>query len=386
MNRYAWASRTKLANRRRRPLRRNPPRSREQTSRRVNQLATDGSPRPRESAISPGVRLDGSGARRHRRRRRAVHSTGMQCTRPRGAGVDDLHHPRRPRARALAAWSVSSSTSASSRRARRFSPTASSRRDDLSDLPGLYHLLDRRDVSATAALFGAIALWVNVTKRDPTGWGTFLFMALIGELIGLVVNLFWLNNTLYWVTTAVGVCSSRRHRLRRPALKNYQPPPAPTTWSWRRTRSSERPRSTSTSSTSSSTCCESWARAGASRLGPLGRATRLEPTARRTRDPRAKTLDLGLLDGDDLAEGERPDARRARPVRREQRALADHRAGPELARPLGRLHHDLALDHDIHAGARLPRSISICPALNDSSEPTASSLRRSSSSTPPSIA
>ena len=29
-------------------------------------------------------------------------------------------------------------------------------------------------------------------------------MALFGQLIGLVVNLFWLN-TLYWVTTVVGV-------------------------------------------------------------------------------------------------------------------------------------------------------------------------------------
>jgi len=30
-------------------------------------------------------------------------------------------------------------------------------------------------------------------------------MALFGQLIGLVVNLFWLNDTLYWVTTVVGI-------------------------------------------------------------------------------------------------------------------------------------------------------------------------------------
>jgi hypothetical protein len=43
------------------------------------------------------------------------------------------------------------------------------------------------------------------TKIDLTKWGSFLLMALIGQLIGLVVNLFWLNSTLYWVTTATGI-------------------------------------------------------------------------------------------------------------------------------------------------------------------------------------
>lgn len=78
----------------------------------------------------------------------------------------------------------------------------------------------------TAAMFGAIALWGYVTKRDLTGWGTFLFMALIGQLIGLVVNLFWLNNTVYWVTTAVGVLlfsAYTAYDVQR--LKNYEPPP-----------------------------------------------------------------------------------------------------------------------------------------------------------------
>lgn len=30
-------------------------------------------------------------------------------------------------------------------------------------------------------------------------------MALIGQLVGLVVNLLWFNQTFYWVTTASGV-------------------------------------------------------------------------------------------------------------------------------------------------------------------------------------
>jgi uncharacterized protein len=57
----------------------------------------------------------------------------------------------------------------------------------------------------TAGMFAAIALWGYTTNVDLTGWGSFLGMALVGLLIGLVVNLFWLNSTLYWVTTAVGV-------------------------------------------------------------------------------------------------------------------------------------------------------------------------------------
>ena len=78
----------------------------------------------------------------------------------------------------------------------------------------------------TAAMFGAVALWGYATKRDLTGWGTFLFMALFGLLVGLVVNLFWLNNTLYWVTTAVGVLlfsAYTAYDVQR--LKNYEPPP-----------------------------------------------------------------------------------------------------------------------------------------------------------------
>lgn len=57
----------------------------------------------------------------------------------------------------------------------------------------------------TAAMFGALAVAGYTTDLDLTSWGTFLGMALFGQLVGLVVNLFWLNETLYWVTTVVGV-------------------------------------------------------------------------------------------------------------------------------------------------------------------------------------
>jgi FtsH-binding integral membrane protein len=83
-------------------------------------------------------------------------------------------------------------------------------------------------------------------------------MALFGQLVGLIFNLFWLNNTLYWATTAVGVVlfsAYTAYDVQR--FKKYEPRPARiTTWS-RRMRSSERSRSTSTSSTSFFTCSES---------------------------------------------------------------------------------------------------------------------------------
>jgi FtsH-binding integral membrane protein len=56
-----------------------------------------------------------------------------------------------------------------------------------------------------AAMFALLALWGYTTKADLTGWGSFLFMALAGQLIGLIVNFFWLNQTFYWITTATGI-------------------------------------------------------------------------------------------------------------------------------------------------------------------------------------
>lgn len=77
----------------------------------------------------------------------------------------------------------------------------------------------------TAGMFGGIALWGYFTKADLTGWGHFLFMALWGQLLGLIVNLFWLNNTLYWLTTATGVLLfSALTAYDVQKLKNYEPP------------------------------------------------------------------------------------------------------------------------------------------------------------------
>ncbi|MBD2703115.1 Bax inhibitor-1/YccA family protein [Spirosoma sp. BT702] len=57
----------------------------------------------------------------------------------------------------------------------------------------------------TAGTFGAMSAYGYFTKRDLTSWGGFLLMALIGLIIASVVNLFWQNETLYWVATYAGV-------------------------------------------------------------------------------------------------------------------------------------------------------------------------------------
>jgi uncharacterized protein len=56
-----------------------------------------------------------------------------------------------------------------------------------------------------AGMFGAIALYGYTTKRDLTGLGPILLMALVGLIIASVVNIFVGGSTLYWITTYAGV-------------------------------------------------------------------------------------------------------------------------------------------------------------------------------------
>ena len=57
----------------------------------------------------------------------------------------------------------------------------------------------------TAATFAVTATFGAVTKRDLTGIGNLLVMALFGLIIASVVNLFWANDTLYWICSYAGV-------------------------------------------------------------------------------------------------------------------------------------------------------------------------------------
>jgi len=57
----------------------------------------------------------------------------------------------------------------------------------------------------TAATFGAMSLWGYTTKRDLTGFGSFLFMGLIGIIIASLVNFFLQSGTLQLVISIIGV-------------------------------------------------------------------------------------------------------------------------------------------------------------------------------------
>ena len=57
----------------------------------------------------------------------------------------------------------------------------------------------------TAATFGAMSLWGYTTKSDLSGFGSFLFMGLIGIIIASLVNFFLASSMVSWVISVVGV-------------------------------------------------------------------------------------------------------------------------------------------------------------------------------------
>lgn len=57
----------------------------------------------------------------------------------------------------------------------------------------------------TGGMFGVMSLWGYTTKRDLSGWGNMLFMALFGIILASLVN-FWLKSeALMWAVTYIGV-------------------------------------------------------------------------------------------------------------------------------------------------------------------------------------
>jgi FtsH-binding integral membrane protein len=57
----------------------------------------------------------------------------------------------------------------------------------------------------TAASFGALSLFGYTTKKDLSGWGSFLFMGLIGIIIASIVNLFVGSSALQFAISVIGV-------------------------------------------------------------------------------------------------------------------------------------------------------------------------------------
>ena len=57
----------------------------------------------------------------------------------------------------------------------------------------------------TAAAFGGLSLWGYTTKKDLSGWGSFLIMGLIGLIIASIVNIFLASDMLSFIVSVVGV-------------------------------------------------------------------------------------------------------------------------------------------------------------------------------------
>jgi FtsH-binding integral membrane protein len=58
---------------------------------------------------------------------------------------------------------------------------------------------------ATAAGFASLSLWGYTTKRDLSGWGSFLLIGLVGLLIAMVLNAFWPSGPMGLTISVIGV-------------------------------------------------------------------------------------------------------------------------------------------------------------------------------------
>ena len=50
-----------------------------------------------------------------------------------------------------------------------------------------------------------MSVWGYTTKRDISGWGSFLFMGVIGIVIAALVNIFLQSSALQFAISAIGV-------------------------------------------------------------------------------------------------------------------------------------------------------------------------------------
>lgn len=57
----------------------------------------------------------------------------------------------------------------------------------------------------TSAAFGGLALWGYTTKKDLSGFGTFLIMGLIGIILASVVNIFLKSPMMHFIISIGGV-------------------------------------------------------------------------------------------------------------------------------------------------------------------------------------
>ncbi|HEY0625491.1 MAG TPA: Bax inhibitor-1/YccA family protein [Allosphingosinicella sp.] len=58
---------------------------------------------------------------------------------------------------------------------------------------------------ATAAAFASLSLWGYTTKKDLSGWGSFLLMGVVGLIIASLINLFLQSSALQLAVSFIGV-------------------------------------------------------------------------------------------------------------------------------------------------------------------------------------
>jgi len=58
---------------------------------------------------------------------------------------------------------------------------------------------------ATAGAFAGLSLFGYTTKKDLSGWGSFLIMGVIGLIIASVINMFLQSAALMWAVSFIGV-------------------------------------------------------------------------------------------------------------------------------------------------------------------------------------
>jgi len=57
----------------------------------------------------------------------------------------------------------------------------------------------------TAAAFASLSLWGYTTKKDISGWGSFLIMGLFGIIIAMIVNIFLASPAMQFIISIIGV-------------------------------------------------------------------------------------------------------------------------------------------------------------------------------------
>jgi uncharacterized protein len=57
----------------------------------------------------------------------------------------------------------------------------------------------------TAIAFAGLSLWGYTTKKDISGWGSFLIMGVIGLIVAMIVNIFLASSALAFAISIIGI-------------------------------------------------------------------------------------------------------------------------------------------------------------------------------------